>query len=82
MLDLQDGGVVVQDGQDNLIHVLPETEIDFLLFLQSFHQLKHKNRATVNAQAVKKTAIKHQHQLSCSMAVKVLNTSWSFPQPE
>lgn len=36
-LDLQDGGVVVQDGQDDFVHVLSQTYVDFFLFLQSFH---------------------------------------------
>lgn len=33
VFDLKDGGVVVQDGQDNLVHVLPQPEVDLLLFL-------------------------------------------------
>lgn len=36
-LDLQDGGVVVQDGQDDFVHVLSQTYVDFLLLLQGFH---------------------------------------------
>lgn len=34
---LQDGGVVVQDGQDDFVHVLSKTSVDFLLLLQSVH---------------------------------------------
>lgn len=33
MFDLEDGGVVVQDGEDNLVHVLPQPEVDLLLLL-------------------------------------------------
>lgn len=33
VLDLQNGGVVVQDGQDDLVHVLSKTQVDFLLLL-------------------------------------------------
>lgn len=36
-LDLQDGGVVVQDGQDDFVHVLSQTYVDFFLLLQGFH---------------------------------------------
>lgn len=31
VLDLEDGGVVVQNGQDNLVHVLSQPEVDLLL---------------------------------------------------
>lgn len=37
LLDLQDGGVVVQDGQDDFVHVLSETQVDFFLLPQGFH---------------------------------------------
>lgn len=37
VLDLQDGGVVVQDGQDDFVHVLPEAVIYLLLLLQGVH---------------------------------------------
>lgn len=37
VLDLQDGRVVVQDGQDDFVHVLSQTQVDFLLLLQGFH---------------------------------------------
>lgn len=33
VFDLQDGGVVVQDGQDDFVHVLSQTQVDFLLLL-------------------------------------------------
>lgn len=36
-LDLQDGGVVVQDGQDDFVHVLSQTYVDFFLLFQGFH---------------------------------------------
>lgn len=36
-LYLQNGGVVVQDGQDDFVHVLSQAQVDFLLLLQSFH---------------------------------------------
>lgn len=38
-LDLQDGGVVVQDGQNDLVHVLPQTEVDVLLLLYGLYEL-------------------------------------------
>lgn len=37
VLDLQYGGVVVQDGQDDFVHVLSQTKVDFFLLLQGFH---------------------------------------------
>lgn len=40
VLDLQDGGVVVQDGQDDLVHVLLQAQVDLLLLLQGVHQLR------------------------------------------
>lgn len=42
VLDFQDRGIVVQYSQDDLIHVLPETEVDFLLLFQSLDQLQDK----------------------------------------
>lgn len=33
VLDLQNRGVVVQDGQDDFVHVLSKTQVDFLLLL-------------------------------------------------
>lgn len=33
---------MVQDGEDNLVHVLPQPEVDLLLLLQGFHELKGK----------------------------------------
>lgn len=37
VLDLQDGRVVVQDGQDDFVHVLTQTQVNFFLLLQGFH---------------------------------------------
>lgn len=37
VFDLQDGGVVVQYSQDNLVHVLSQSEVDLLLLLQGLH---------------------------------------------
>lgn len=48
VLDFQDGGIVVQYSQDDLIHVLPQAEIDFLLFLQSLDQLQDKKHISTN----------------------------------
>lgn len=42
LLDLQYGGIVVQDGQNDLVHVLPQTQVDFLLLLQGLHQLRER----------------------------------------
>lgn len=39
VFDLEDRGVVVQDGEDDLVHVLPQPEVDLLLFLEGFHEL-------------------------------------------
>lgn len=39
VFDLEDGGVMVQDGEDDLVHVLPQPEVDLLLFLEGFHEL-------------------------------------------
>ena len=44
LLDLQDGGVVVQDGQNDLVHVLPQTEVDVLLFLYGLYELGKEDR--------------------------------------
>lgn len=33
VLDLQNGGIVIQDGQDDFVHVLSKTQVDFLLLL-------------------------------------------------
>lgn len=30
---------MVQDGEDDLVHVLPQPEVDFLLLLEGFHEL-------------------------------------------
>jgi hypothetical protein len=35
---------VVQDSQDNLVHILPQPEVDLFLLLQGFHQLKRMGR--------------------------------------
>lgn len=40
LLDLQYGRIVVQDGQNDLVHVLPQTQVDLLLLLQGLHQLR------------------------------------------
>lgn len=37
LLDLQYGRVVVQDGQDDFVHVLSKTQVDFFLLPQGFH---------------------------------------------
>lgn len=37
VLNLQDGGVVVQNGQDDFVHVLSQSYVDFFLLLQGFH---------------------------------------------
>lgn len=42
LLDLQYGGIVVQYGQNDLVHVLPQTQVDFLLLLQGLHQLRER----------------------------------------
>lgn len=42
LLDLQYGGIVVQNGQNDLVHVLPQTQVDFLLLLQGLHQLQER----------------------------------------
>lgn len=39
-LDLQDGGIMVQDGQNDFVHVLPQTQVNLLLLLQSIDQLR------------------------------------------
>lgn len=39
-LDLQDGGVMVQNGQNDFVHVLPQAQVDLLLLLQSVDQLR------------------------------------------
>lgn len=39
-LDLQDGGVMVEDGQNDFVHVLPQAQVDLLLLLQSIDQLR------------------------------------------
>ena len=31
---------MVQDGKDDLVHVLPQPEVDLLLFLKGFHELE------------------------------------------
>lgn len=40
VLDLQDGGVMVKNGQNDFVHVLPQTQVDLLLLLQSIDQLR------------------------------------------
>lgn len=42
LLDLQYGGIVVQNGQNDLVHVLPQTQVDFLLLLQGLHELRER----------------------------------------
>ena len=41
-LDLQDGGVVIKNGQNDFVHVLPQTQVYLLLLLQSINQLRAK----------------------------------------
>lgn len=48
VLDFQDGGIVVQYSQDDLIHVLPKAEVDFLLLFQSLDQLQDENHMSTN----------------------------------
>lgn len=43
-LDLQDGGVMVENGQNDFVHVLPQTQVDLLLLLQSIDQLRGTER--------------------------------------
>lgn len=43
-LDLQDGGVMVEDGQDDFVHVLPQTQVNLLLLFQSIDQLGDTQR--------------------------------------
>lgn len=43
-LDLQDGGVVIKNGQNDFVHVLPQTQVDLLLLLQSIDQLREGGR--------------------------------------
>lgn len=43
-LDLQDGGVVIKNGQNDFVHVLPQTQVYLLLLLQSIHQLRARQR--------------------------------------
>lgn len=40
-LDLQDGGVMVKNGQNDFVHVLPQTQVYLLLLFQSIYQLRH-----------------------------------------
>lgn len=42
VLDLQDGGVMVENGQNDFVHVLPQTQVDLLLLLQSVDQLRDR----------------------------------------
>lgn len=35
---------MVEDGQDDLVHVLPQTQVDLLLLLQGVHQLRGRRR--------------------------------------
>ena len=44
LLDLQNGGVVVQDRQNDLVHVLPQTEVDVLLLLDGLYELGEEGR--------------------------------------
>lgn len=43
-LDLQDGGIVVENGQNNFVHVLPQTQVNLLLLFQSVDQLRDTQR--------------------------------------
>lgn len=43
-LDLQDGGVVIKNGQNDFVHVLPQTQVYLLLLLQSIDQLRARQR--------------------------------------
>lgn len=43
-LDLQDGGIMVEDGQNNFVHVLPQTQVNLLLLFQSVDQLRDTER--------------------------------------
>lgn len=53
ILDLQDGGVMVKNGQDDFVHVLPQTQVDLLLLLQSIDQL----RETENEKCIRKAIL-------------------------
>lgn len=46
-LDLQDGGVVVKNGQNYFVHILPQTQVDLLLLFHSIHQLKNKQKKNI-----------------------------------
>lgn len=48
LLDLQDGGVMVDDGQNDFVHVLSQTQVDLLLLLQGVHQLRDSVRRWKN----------------------------------
>lgn len=43
-LDLQDGGIMVKNGQNNFVHVLPQTQVNLLLLFQSVDQLRDTQR--------------------------------------
>ena len=44
ILDLQNRGVMVENGQNDFVHVLPQTQVDLLLLLQSIDQLKETEK--------------------------------------
>lgn len=79
LLDLQYGGIVVQDGQNDLVHVLPQTQVDFLLLLQGLHQLRerrvcgfiHLQRWRINCLSQLKTL---QEALFCGCAAPAMQS--------
>lgn len=71
VLDFQYGGIVVQYSQDYLIHVLPEPEVDFLLFLQSLDQLQDKKIMSTKMSSNKtRHTTKGSHFLKRQMMVR------------
>lgn len=51
-LDLQNRGVMVENGQNDFVHVLPQTQVDLLLLLQSIYQLRETERQKCIRRAV------------------------------
>lgn len=57
IFDLQNRGVMVKNGQNDFVHVLPQTQIDLLLFLQSIYQLRERERETDTQKNLRMIAI-------------------------
>lgn len=63
ILDLQNRGVMVKNGQNDFVHVLSQTQVDLLLLLQSIYELRKRDgQKSIRKAVISKHCITCTHQ--------------------